>query len=732
MFGGLVIFYCLLFHDLTILSSARGNTSLGSTYQLTQELKKDINTFDEKIEELTSQVESNGSAKRRQAALHTVQEYINDLLFRIEEAIPLISLALTTSGANLSSRMPDSVSPGRFLQAGNYLRKADERFESLMDSCKDPSQVPIRVQVGPAFTLVLYTIFYGAMRNPHLAKSSDIMWKEEHARCQVKLWRVNDLGAVSFETQESSSSSKPKGTSLLSDFSEQLEYQYVMTIDESFKDGRYHEKDEKPSCRAIDISAVTRLFFSASGKLLQIEESKSPVLVLKLNAAFDPMRNMTTSRKSRTNENGEDSETASETELSDPEDESFIYEQNHEHLAAGPEHVEWLAFEQYSAGDDLAEEDLEDELEASVSSSEEEDYDESDRSSSRGLSDDLKSLRLSDQSAVSSSPLAVSTPSAKLGRHTEGRGSLSLLEYLVRISALQSNDQESIYSIHDERIALYLRDESATGAATSTAPSSSIKDSPVGTHSEAPDLPRNRRRSNLTPGGSSARKPQHMSRGEPGSSRSNSLQVTPGTPSQFPVIPPGGGGGGSRNEIHPQSQQPRSSQPQRRGKDEKSVSTPLTPWEKDRLKTRRQLLLLRKGSTQNPLMAEIGKNLGGGNRPLSSASSFTDSPISKRVAKNIAAAAAVASATGPAAAAPAVGARSKSELKSGEPKASSSLASVSSTPSSWAASQRQPSRQLSDSKYGYEDDISDEDEDDESLYVHESPLKLKSSRRPRS
>lgn len=549
-----------------ICRSARGNTSLESTFQLTRELKKDIDTFEEKIEEISSSLDPQTSTKRAQAALSAVKEYVNDLLFRIEEAIPLISLALTTSGANLSARMPDSVSPGRFLQAGNYVMKADEKYESLVATGKNPSNTPIRVQVGPSFNLVLYTIFYGTIRNPHLASSSDITWKEEHARCRVRLWRVNDLGAVSLN-DINNQDARP----VLME--EQLEYQYIMTVEESFKDGRYHESDESPQRRAIDISTVTRLFFSASGKLLQIEESKSPVLVLKLNTAFDPLRNLTKA----------DTETES-GELSDPEDESFIYEQTHQHMAASTDHVEWLAFEQYTT-EELAE-DLESE-ESSTTDDDEEDT---------SLMTGLRSLDISNRTRPQSTPGDRSRPQNR--DNLAERGSLSLLEYLIRVAALQCNDQDSIYNIHDERIALYLRDESATGS-NAGAPSSASKDSPVRA-TEAPGLPRNRRRSNMTPGGTSIRQPTGSSSEPKSAQAGRRMDPPPHTPVQFPAI----------------QKKPSAEQQQAGTQEPSAVSTPLTPWEKDRLKMRRQLLLVRKGE------GDIGVS--------------ANSPIARRVMRNVA------------------------------------------------------------------------------------------------
>lgn len=561
--------------------SARGNTSLDSTFRLTRELKKDINNFEAKIDEISTSVGPNPNVKSQHAALQMVQDYLNDILFRIEEAIPLISLALTTSGANLSARMPDSVSPGRYLQAGNFLRAADEKFESLTKSCKNPETTPIRVQVGPTFNLVLYTIFYGAVRNP---SANDISWKEEHARCSVKLWRVNDLGAESI--------GDISGRMFDGD---QLEYQYVMTVEESFKDGRYHDSDEKPKTRAIDISTVTRLFFSASGKLLQIEDSNSPVLILKINSAFDPFRNMTKEQGDQ-----EDSDTESEGELSDPGEASFIYEEKHQHLAAAPEHIEWLAFEQYGMKE-LAEDY---DTDSDIPSDEEPEEGPED-----SLATNLKSLDIAGDAKNTSSPIASrSALPPQPQSSTEDKGSLSLMEYITRLAALQSNDQDSVYNITDERISLYLRDESATGTSGSRgAPTSTTnKDSPI-REREAVGLPRNRRRSNITPAGSapnSAKKGGHATkvstRAKPG------LADSPQTPLQFPAIlkPKRDGSSADSSSSNPN----RTPSPTKKA--QTPAATPLTPWEKDRLKMRRQLLLLRKGSTDfDAVSSPIAKRL---------------------------------------------------------------------------------------------------------------------------
>ncbi|CAN6659712.1 ran-specific GTPase-activating protein 30 [Trichomonascus vanleenenianus] len=396
--------------DLIELISARGNTSLSSTLELTQELKADIDEFEKKIESINEEILLSGRRTvndSNQAVVKQVEAYIGNLLFRIEEAIPLISLALTTSGANLSSNLPDSVSPGRLLQAANYLSKGDTEFENKSRKSN--------LQIGPTFILKLYSIFYGTARDSHTTAAGDITWKEEFAKCSVKLWRAPCENKFD-------------------------RYNYELTIEEDLDDGRYHDKHETVSKRVVDVCSVTRLFFSASGRLLEIEDSQSPVLVLKLNTIFN-------SQKSRLRQPYDHAGAVVVDELG---------------------HIEWLALELYDDGD----------------------------SQESPLSDDSESE--SDTESESESPSSLDRVQERLDALSlsEQVPSLSLLEYLVRLSALQTNDQMSIYEITDERISLYLRDENHHASAA--APSASNlggASSPVSTPSSSVRRRRGRRES---------------------------------------------------------------------------------------------------------------------------------------------------------------------------------------------------------------------------------------------
>lgn len=327
--------------DLIKLVASRGNTNLESTLRLTKDLKEEIDRFDDKIQEVS---ESYTGSKKENNSVNNVELYMLDLLSRIEEAIPLINLSLTTSGANLSGTLSNQVSPGRLLQASNFVNKSNEAFKG------EP------LQIGPTFQLTLYSIFYhrGRVINNRL---NEISWKEEFTRADISV--IRQSSAVD-------------------------EYQCLLEIKENFNDDRYHDEDDEPQVIELDLTTITRLFFSASGKLLKLEDRSTPVLVLKINKSF------------KAAESNEQEEVQQED--------------------VNP--VEWLSFGEYEQLYDESDEN-------------EEDFDQEPNSAQR------------------EHQLQPSEP----------RNSLSLLEYILRLCVLQSNDQLSILDVNDERLALYLNDE---------------------------------------------------------------------------------------------------------------------------------------------------------------------------------------------------------------------------------------------------------------------------------
>ncbi|KAK9363450.1 RanGTP-binding protein-domain-containing protein [Lipomyces starkeyi] len=456
--------------DLIQLIAARGNTSLDSTAALTRALRRDINEFDDRVEQASQRIQLAKSTDEKRKAANSVEQYMLGLLSRIEDSIPLISLALTTSGANLQASLPDTVSPSRLLQASAFLLAADSAFDSR------PFE---RHQVGPTFTLKLYTVFYGTARNPHTTTAGDITWKEEYPKCYIEIFRVPIEKEVS----------NGEGHKDSHRFANRLTYSYELVVTEDLDDGRYHEEFDsenppKPDAngairgrsRTVPLSIITRLFFSASGRLLEIDDAISPVLVVKLNRAF-----LQRSPYLMLDDNSSFDEDDFETEV-----DSDTEETKGSILAAridSPTNIEWLAFELWTddAERDMYEvdEDENDDIDEGVEEAESLELAPNQGKqrpsilSESTLAAALSRLTLSsaDIEAIVASrrqqaPLPTSTSSQShqqlQQQSAQSINSLSLLEYIVRLAALQTNDQASALNISDERIALYLRDENRT------------------------------------------------------------------------------------------------------------------------------------------------------------------------------------------------------------------------------------------------------------------------------
>ncbi|CAI4061999.1 hypothetical protein N7582_002021 [Saccharomyces uvarum] len=344
--------------DLIKLVAARGNTNLQITLRLTKDLKEEIDRFDEKINEMTEKVEGSRSAKTQNEAIKAVENYIKDLLLRIEEITPFINLSLTTSGANLNSALPYQISPGLLLKASDFVNESNRKYENAIKSskkAKEDQKKELKVQVGPIFEVTLFSIFYNLTSESN--GQSGIVWKEDMKRARVRICRQH---------------------------SSEKEFDYFMKVEQDFNDGRYHENDDKedtPQELTVDLNHMKKLFFSVSGKLLRLEEQDSPVLVLKIDSHDDKESGSTGAEK-------------------------------------GPvEDITWYAVSGYEEVEEDEEEEEEEEDNEEESESEEE------------------------------KPLEDKT------------SSITLLEYIIRLTSLQSNDQKSILEVSDERLSIYLNDE---------------------------------------------------------------------------------------------------------------------------------------------------------------------------------------------------------------------------------------------------------------------------------
>ncbi|KAI4718183.1 Ran-binding-domain-containing protein [Aureobasidium sp. EXF-10727] len=489
--------------DMIELIAARGNTSLESAVTLTKDLRWEIQALGIRLanaaneEELYRRQSSRAKSKEQnELELQLIVSDVKKLLARIEDAVPLINLAITTSGVNLSTNLPATVSPSRLLQASTFLTAADSQYTAA------PGQ---DVQVGPVYTLSLYMLFASHTNRPHDEETArEATWKEVIHKARVKLVRVpldslyNLPGNV---TTPSGARYFPK--ELPSD-SSSVEYAYQLVVIEDLDDDRVHtfEEDEPQPGPfeevalagirdVIPIHEISKIFYADTGKILNIGsegETNNPILLLKRDIHAEPPRRMMERRYTEDQDYYDDEQDerpqTQESDDTDLDEQAQINAQllrdstprpqaESEERTAKPDpdahwrlppdlDPEWIAFEVYTeeppSDDENDEEDIStpDPIttprprQASVDSS---------------LTNGLSSLNLQSSSPTTPSkqqllppPPTPSTPQTTI------RTSLSLLEMLIRLTALQQFRQSSHLTIEDELLNFFLEDSATTGA----------------------------------------------------------------------------------------------------------------------------------------------------------------------------------------------------------------------------------------------------------------------------
>jgi RanGTP-binding protein len=466
--------------DMIELIAARGNTSLESAVALTKELRWEIQSFGQRMASVAANEEAaQGSSRSAQAKAKSEVEIrlviasMKKLLGRIEDAVPLISLAITTSGASLSSRLPPTVSPSRLLQASTLLNAGDMQY------CMTPDEA---VQIGPSFTLTVYMLFSGHVRPHDEASIRETTWKEVMHKARVKLRRV-PMQLVQPEQRRTSQPSTPSSNTVDDSLALQIpvaasvdEYAYQMMLIEDLDDDRFHtteDEEVKPGPfddveqagirETFPVFQIGKIFYADTGKVLNIgsEESNSPVLLLKRDLNAPPPRSLM--RKDElVNEDEADQTTGGDGPVSvqsttgtDPWS-----------LPPGLD-PEWIALEIYSEA-----EDFDDESETEEPSSRP-------RQSTRSpsvdpqLASSMASLMINGESCrpPTASPNHVPTQSSYGLTTTQPpawmsnvQTSLSLLEVLLRLVALSEYLQTSHLSANDQWLNFFLEESKATGA----------------------------------------------------------------------------------------------------------------------------------------------------------------------------------------------------------------------------------------------------------------------------
>lgn len=155
------------------------------------------------------------------------------LLDKVDDTIPSLHLALRSIEGG-----------GRHVPSSSQLLQAS----SIVQAAKLPT-----TGYKVIFCLRMYSLFAANVRS----ETAPFTWKEEFYKCQLTLRH-------------------------------KAAFQYELEIQEDINDGRYHEEKEGRKM-TIDVHNVKRMYYTQSGALLHIEDSKAPVLVLKVQKNKAPV-----------------------------------------------------------------------------------------------------------------------------------------------------------------------------------------------------------------------------------------------------------------------------------------------------------------------------------------------------------------------------------------------------------------------------------------------------------
>ena len=497
-------------------SSARGNTSLESAVTLTQSLRWEIQAISKMM---ASAADGNDTAGVRSSRVQSkdqneldvknIVKQIKKLLAQIEDAVPLINLAITTSGASLSTSLPPTVSPSRLLQASTFVTNGDKEY------CMSAAR---KVQIGPTFILSLYMLFSGHLRPESEEDIRRSTWKEVIHKARLKLIRVplssinklpngtlqpdliDDMG-----TNEYSQSNR-------ADYVRQHiagedradEFGYQILIIEDLDDGRVHENEgDEPQPgpydgvelagirEVIPIHEISKIFYADTGKILNIGsggDTNSPVLLLKRDInAIAPRRLSQRFNEDQTEEYQDHVHhlKASISESGDEDPQSLIDAQLGQDQRASPTLPTEAATQISTAHSWCLPHNLDPEwlaLEVLAESVDSDDDSEFDESSSRTphtsslipqMTSALSKLHVNNTSDLSLTPpgqvkVASTSSTPMIARPVPNmpivRTSLSLLEMILRLLSLQQFQQTSHLVIPDEFLNFFLAESATTGA----------------------------------------------------------------------------------------------------------------------------------------------------------------------------------------------------------------------------------------------------------------------------
>ncbi|KAI9469625.1 RanGTP-binding protein-domain-containing protein [Zychaea mexicana] len=325
--------------DMIARSVADGNQDLEPALELCNDLKRDIDRFAQEMEDAKSN-NSNDYVRTRLRAL----------LASVDDSVPSLHLALRSLESPYGQKR---ISSSRLLQASAILKSTRE--------C--------------VFRLRLYSLFAANVRED----AAGFTWKEDLAKCQLQVNNKSTTG----------SSSSPS-------------YAYELKLIESLDDGRYHEEGESPETLAIDLANIKKMYYTRSGALLNIEDSKAPVLVLKVI------------KKDKKDADKGEKEDAGNIE---------VKEENPEILESELEQASWYAVEIWTNGDE--------------DDSDDDDNDDDKKDEKQGSAEAAGAKGKQDQEAID-------------------QPSLLLLESVIKLALLEISEQMDHLDASDDLIELYM------------------------------------------------------------------------------------------------------------------------------------------------------------------------------------------------------------------------------------------------------------------------------------
>ncbi|QIX01910.1 hypothetical protein AMS68_007427 [Peltaster fructicola] len=441
--------------DMIDLISARGHTSLECAVSLTKEIRLGIQSLGTQLRAAAEEQDLIDRKSKRakghdesQIALYRIIREMKALIAKIDDAVPLVNLAITTSGMNLSTKLSANVSPSRLLQASTFLTAADTAY--VMN-------VGQQIQVGPTFVVSLYMLFAGhAARAVDEAGIRDTTWKEVLHKAHVKLVRLplDQCGQLYRSDQKVDKNTFREST-------KSAEFAYQLVIIEDLDDDRVHtfEAGEEPTsfdsiqeagirC-AIPVHEISKLFYADTGKILNIrgeDEDNTPILLLKRDVnAIPPRRMVPRSPDLVTRSYDGNGVIPSSPPAQDPISTWSL---------PADLDLEWMALEVFTTPAD----------------SDDESYDDDDPKK-RTSDSSLNALFSALSFGGANSPLSTQGPTAQTQiaqlQTNQDAGimtSLSLLEMLIKLTALQQFRQESHLAIEDELLNFFLEESATAGA----------------------------------------------------------------------------------------------------------------------------------------------------------------------------------------------------------------------------------------------------------------------------